>query len=95
MYNEKAQKGQAANTVLLSSGAELQADLAIWTVGAKPNTEFLRASELASALDGAGRVKVRVLCHHPWTGKPFVLRDVVPALAEDNSLCQGIPLVLL
>ena len=65
VYNERAQKGQAANTVLLSSGAELPADLAIWTVGAKPNTEFLRASELASVLDGAGRVKVRVcVCHH-------------------------------
>ena len=65
MYNERAQKGQAANTVLLASGAELPADLTIWTVGAKPNTEFLRASELASVLDGAGRVKVRVcVCHH-------------------------------
>lgn len=43
---------------MLKSGKEVQADLIIWTVGAKPNTEFLKSTELASTLDEAGRVKV-------------------------------------
>lgn len=66
VYNEKVSK-KDDKTVVLQSGQELSADLVIWAVGAKPNTEFLKGTELAPALDGAGRVKVGL--RHPW-GEP-------------------------
>lgn len=65
-------------TVVLQSGQELSADLVIWAVGAKPNTEFLKATELAPALDGAGRVKVGL--RQPW-GEPCGLGAVPEAEA--------------
>lgn len=61
LHSEKADAGPSEGSVLLrSSGAALDADLVVWTVGSRPNTEFLRSTPLAAALDEAGRVKVRV-----------------------------------
>lgn len=57
VYNEKATK-KSETSVVLKSGKDLTADLVIWTVGAKPNTAFLKSSELASKLDESDRVKV-------------------------------------
>ncbi|GAX76024.1 hypothetical protein CEUSTIGMA_g3467.t1 [Chlamydomonas eustigma] len=57
---ERAVKGSEAGTNILKleSGKTIRADLVIYTVGAKPNTEFLNGSEFAELVDKAGRLKV-------------------------------------
>ena len=60
LYGERAKKeGNAPGKQQLESGKTLDADLVIWTVGATPNTAWLKSTDLASALDTAGRLKVR------------------------------------
>ena len=60
MFNERAKRdGGGDGKLQLESGSHLDADLVIWTVGAKPNTEWLKATEFGAVLDGQGCLKVR------------------------------------
>ena len=59
--NERAKRdGEAKDSgkLHLESGNHLEADLVIWTVGGKPNTDWLRSTEFGAVLDEQGRVKV-------------------------------------
>mmetsp|Transcript_17597 Transcript_17597/g.52877 ORF Transcript_17597/g.52877 Transcript_17597/m.52877 type:complete len:382 (-) Transcript_17597:521-1666(-) len=60
--NTRAEEG-AGGVVRLTpkKGGEattVQADLVVWAVGSKPNTEWLNATDFASALDGSGHIQV-------------------------------------
>jgi len=70
---ERAVKGSetGTNILKLESGKTLNADLVIYTVGSKPNTEFLKGSEFSELLDNAGRLKVRLA-----VGGTFVLSEL-------------------
>lgn len=64
ILGEAAKAGASPNSLVMSTGKELQSDLVLMAVGGKVNSGFLKGGELVKTLNEAGRIKVRrgILC---------------------------------
>eukprot|EP00955_Chlamydomonas_euryale_P065730 359328-Chlamydomonas_euryale.AAC.9 len=90
--NTRAEEG-AGGVVRLTpkKGGEattVQADLVVWAVGSKPNTEWLNATDFASALDGSGHIQPWVCGSHAGCSFPSHLPRPAP-FAPPATLSVG------
>lgn len=82
ILGEKVSEISPGTYRLTPSGKTIDADLVYWAVGSRPNTDFLKTSSLADALDAHGYVKVNEFFQVEGHSNIFALGDI---MARDTA----------
>ncbi|MEW5307105.1 MAG: hypothetical protein WDW38_002179 [Sanguina aurantia] len=76
ILGEGAKAGASPNSLVTSTGNQLQSDLVLMAVGGKVNSGFLEGGELGKTLNEAGRIKVSPSLQVPSFPHIFAVGDV-------------------